>query len=307
MKRFLDWFRRESPAPREDADARRLRHLELTTAKLIREGFTGQFHAAFHGRGIEFHQLRHYQPGDDIRTIDWNVTARSGVPHVKEFIEERDLTIMICLDTSGSMGFGSVDRRKIDVAVELVSVFAFAANHSRDRVGLVTFGDEIRAHLRPGRSTQHVQRLVRDAFGAGSRCHGGSDYAVLAEFLAATLKRQSIIILLTDLLGGSEPALRPVAFRHDLIITRILDPRERAFPSRGIAELEDAETGERIAVDLGRAGTSQLFAQVERSLEREAIRSATDVLNLSTVRPFDRDLIRFFESRIARSSRRIAS
>src|ERR1700759_5474355 len=136
------------PAIRPPA-ARRVTQLEILSSRLIRLGFAGDYHSAFHGRGIEFSQVREYQPGDDVRTIDWNVTARSGVPHVKEFIEERDLTILIAVDVSGSMGFGSVDWRKCDVAAELASVFAFSAVQNSDRIGLLLFSDGVRRYVPP--------------------------------------------------------------------------------------------------------------------------------------------------------------
>jgi uncharacterized protein (DUF58 family) len=132
--------------------------LELVSARLIRAGFAGDYHSAFHGRGIEFAQVREYQPGDDVRTIDWNVTARTGVPHVKEFIEERDLTVIVAVDVSGSMGFGSVDWRKCDIAAELAAVFAFSAVQNSDRIGLLLFSTATRAYIPPRRGRAHARR-----------------------------------------------------------------------------------------------------------------------------------------------------
>src|SRR3954453_14723772 len=141
--------------------SRRVAKLEVLSARLIRPGFAGDYHSAFHGRGIEFSQVREYQPGDDIRTIDWNVTARSGVPHVKEFVEERDLTILVAVDVSGSMGFGSVDWRKCDVAAELTSVFAFSAVQNSDRIGLLLYSKNIQGYIAPRRGRMHAQVIVR--------------------------------------------------------------------------------------------------------------------------------------------------
>src|ERR1700674_558064 len=135
-----------TPPQHSDPLSRRVAQLEVLSARLIRSGFAGDYHSAFHGRGIEFAQVREYQPGDDIRTIDWNVTARSGVPHVKEFVEERDLTILVAIDVSGSMAFGSVDWRKCDIAAELASVFAFSAVQNADRIGLLLFSDDVRTY-----------------------------------------------------------------------------------------------------------------------------------------------------------------
>src|SRR5512143_954629 len=158
------FFKRKktSPVPRQ----RRVAELEIASARLIRSGFAGDYHSAFHGRGIEFAQVREYQPGDDIRTIDWNVTARSGVPHVKQFMEERDLTILIAVDVSGSMSFGSVDWRKSDIAAELTSVFAFSAVQNSDRVGLLLFDQRVRKYIPPRRGRAHAQVIVREAVAA---------------------------------------------------------------------------------------------------------------------------------------------
>src|SRR5215210_4222396 len=155
-------FKRKAPSSREPV-IRRVKDLELASARLIRAGFAGDYHSAFHGRGIEFSQVREYMPGDDIRTIDWNVTARSGVPHVKQFIEERDLTILIAVDVSGSMSFGSVDWRKCDIAAELASVFAFSAVENSDRVGLLLFSDRVRTYIAPRRGRAHAQVIVKAA------------------------------------------------------------------------------------------------------------------------------------------------
>src|SRR5512140_1844161 len=156
-------FFRSKPISHRQPLTRRVRELEILSARLIRAGFAGDYHSAFHGRGIEFSQVREYQPGDDIRTIDWNVTARSRVPHVKQFIEERDLTIVLAVDVSPSMSFGSVDRRKIDVAMELVSVLSFAAVQNGDRVGLLLFSDGVTKFIPPRRGRIHAQTLVRSA------------------------------------------------------------------------------------------------------------------------------------------------
>src|SRR5438876_8829523 len=158
-------FRRKPPQFR-DPLTRRVTQLEVLSARLIRAGFAGDYHSAFHGRGIEFAQVREYQPGDDIRSIDWNVTARSGVPHVKEFVEERDLTILVALDVSGSMAFGSVDWRKCDIAAELVSVFAFSAVENADRIGLLLFGGGATTFIVPKRGRAHAQVIVRAAVDA---------------------------------------------------------------------------------------------------------------------------------------------
>src|SRR5947208_8998848 len=163
---------------------RRVRDLEILSARLIRAGFAGDYHSAFHGRGIEFSQVREYQPGDDIRTIDWNVTARSGAPHVKEFIEERDLTVLVVIDVSGSMAFGSVDWRKCDVAAELAAVFAFSAVENSDRIGLLLFSNATRRYIPPRRGRAHAQVIVRAAVEAAMQgARGTADFDGAGRFL----------------------------------------------------------------------------------------------------------------------------
>ena len=155
------FHRKQKPPP--PPVARRVQELEIITSRLIRLGLAGEYHAAIHGRGIEFAQVREYQPGDDVRHIDWNVTARTGLAHVKEFVEERDLTVVIALDISGSMTFGSLDRRKSDIAAELTAVLAFAAEQNNDRAALLLYADEVRRFVPPRRGRKHIQQLVRTA------------------------------------------------------------------------------------------------------------------------------------------------
>ncbi|HEX8151497.1 MAG TPA: DUF58 domain-containing protein, partial [Thermoanaerobaculia bacterium] len=164
----MKFFRRK-PAEIREPLTRRVRDLEIVSARMIRAGFAGDYHSAFHGRGIEFSQVREYLPGDDVRTIDWNVTARTGTPHVKEFVEERDLTILVAVDVSGSMAFGSVDWRKCDIAAELAAVFAFSAVQNSDRAGLLLFSDSVRAYVPPRRGLTHAQVIVRTAVDAAMR------------------------------------------------------------------------------------------------------------------------------------------
>src|SRR6185436_7463570 len=156
----MSLFKRKPPDLRTPV-IRRVRELEIASARMIRAGFAGDYHSAFHGRGIEFSQVREYMAGDDIRAIDWNVTARTGVPHVKEFIEERDLTVIIAVDVSGSMGFGSVDWRKCDIAAELAAVFAFSAVENSDRAGLLPFSKNVTKYIPPRRGRGHAQVIVR--------------------------------------------------------------------------------------------------------------------------------------------------
>src|SRR6476469_2580946 len=178
--------------------ARRVAQLEILSARLIRAGFAGDYHSAFHGRGIEFSQVREYQPGDDVRSIDWNVTARSGTPHVKQFVEERDLTILIAVDVSGSMSFGSVDWRKCDIAAELTSVFAFSVVQNSYRVGLLLFSDRVLTYVPPRKGRTHAQVIVRAAVDAAMRGPGGTaNLETAARYLERISAKSAVVILLS--------------------------------------------------------------------------------------------------------------
>jgi uncharacterized protein (DUF58 family) len=294
-------FRRKPERPSRPPVARRVQELEIITARLIRLGLAGEYHAAFHGRGLEFAQVREYQPGDDIRTIDWNVTARTGLPHVKQFVEERDLTVVLAVDVSASMSFGSLDRRKGDVAAELAAVLAFAAEQNNDRAGLLLFGDQLRRYTPPRRGRAHIQRLVRDVLCEATR--GKTDLERAARFLERVLVKRSVIIFISDFLGVEvRRALRRLAVRHDVIALRITDPREERFPPGAVARLIDAESGTERLVRLSRAEVSSRAAAAQSALYDDFRRMAVDAIDVSTAIPYDRTLIRFFRQRIARMS-----
>jgi uncharacterized protein (DUF58 family) len=290
------------PATIREPLTRRVRELEVLSARLIRLGFAGDYHSAFHGRGIEFSQVREYQPGDDIRTIDWNVTARSGVPHVKQFIEERDLTILIAVDVSGSMSFGSVDWRKCDIAAELTSIFAFSAVQNSDRVGLLLFSDRVRKYIPPRRGRGHAQVIVRAAVDAAMRgTRGMADMEQATRFLERASAKRAVVILLSDFLDGAfEHALKRLNLKHDLIAIAISDPREEHVPHPGLARIVDAETGEARLVDLRRTETGKRAAQRRQQLERRFRSGGIDWLPVSTAMSYDRELLRFFRDRIIR-------
>lgn len=290
-----------SPIPPQYRDplSRRVAQLEVLSARLIRAGFAGDYHSAFHGRGIEFAQVREYQPGDDIRTIDWNVTARSGVPHVKEFVEERDLTILVAIDVSGSMAFGSVDWRKCDVAAELAAVFAFSAVQNADRVGLLLFSEEVRAYIPPRRGHAHAQVIVRAAADAAMQSTGGlADIDHAVTFLERVNAKRAVVIVLSDFLDlNFERPLRRLGRRHDVVALALRDPREERFPSGGLVRLIDAETGNRRLVELGRDDVARRATQRSQQLARRFRAAAVDWLEISTAVPYDRALLRFFRER----------
>jgi uncharacterized protein (DUF58 family) len=277
--------------------------LEILSARLIRAGFAGDYHSAFHGRGIEFSQVREYQPGDDIRTIDWNVTARSGVPHVKQFVEERDLTVILAIDVSRSMLFGSVDWRKCDIAAELAAVFAFAAVQNSDRIGLLLFSDGVRRYIPPRRGRAQAQVIVRMAAQAAGQGGGAATNMDRAgAFLESVIAKRSVVIVLSDFLDFPfERTLKRLNRKHDVIALAIRDPREEHVPDRGLARLIDAESGQERLVDLRRSEVGKRAAQRNHLLARRFRTSGIDHLTVSTAMPYDRDLLRFFRQRIARS------
>ncbi len=294
-------FKRKPPKYRQPLQ-RRVRDLEIVSARLIRAGFAGDYHSAFHGRGIEFSQVREYLPGDDVRAIDWNVTARSGVPHVKEFIEERDLTILVAVDVSGSMAFGSIDWRKIDIAAELAAVFAFSAVQNSDRVGLLLFAESVRSFLPPRRGRSHAQVLVRGAVDAAMRgCSGSADFEAAAMFLDRVAVKRAVVIVISDFLDSDfEKPLRRLNRRHDVVAITIGDPREERFPDRGVVRLVDAESGEVRTVDLRRSDVGRRASIRRQTLNRRFVQSGVDHLQLSTAMPYDRELLRFFRERVVR-------
>lgn len=301
-------FRAQPPDLRAPL-VRRVRDLEMLSARLIRAGFAGDYHSAFHGRGIEFSQVREYMPGDDIRTIDWNVTARSGVPHVKEFVEERDLTVIVAVDVSGSMAFGSVDWRKCDIAAELAAVFAFSAVENSDRAGLLLFSDSVRTFIPPRRGRTHAQVIVRAAAEAALRGTGGSaDLDHATRFLERVAGKRAVVLILSDFLDLSfERSLNRLNRKHDVIAVPIVDPREERFPAGALARVYDLESGAERLVDLSHADVKRRAAQRHEQLERRFRVAAIDHLPVSTALPYDRDLLRFFKERAARRSRGASS
>ena len=298
---MLSIFRPKPPEKRSAAIPRRIRELEIVTARLIRAGFAGQYHAAFHGRGIEFAQVREYLPGDDVRIIDWNVTARSGSPYVKEFVEERDLTILLAIDVSASMLFGSLDRRKIDLACELAAVLAFAALQNGDRVGLLLFSGDIVKYVPPRRGRIHVEALLRDILLLSGSASGAAKYSGAVEFIERVTVKRAVILLISDFLDADfERPLQRLNRRHDLVALRLSDPREERFPEKGVVRLMDAETGRRVEVSLRRNRVRQRTEQRERRLAEKFRRLGIDSVTLQTALPYEQTLLRFFNHRIAR-------
>jgi uncharacterized protein (DUF58 family) len=278
-----------------------VRKIQIRTSHMVTDVFAGQYQSVFKGRGMEFAEVRLYQPGDDVRTIDWNVTARTGVPHVKRFAEERELTVMLLVDASASTYFGSRRQLKSTLAAELAALFAFSAITNNDKVGLVIFTDRIELALPPRKGTHHVLRVIREVLSirpAGRR----TDIPAALEHLDKVTKRRSVVFVLSDFLDPRcRQALRIAARRHDVIAVVLEDPREATLPSVGLVELEDAESGERYVVDTGNPRVRDRFAReaaAARAERNRQLRGAdVDAVLVDTDRPYTQALLRFFRMR----------
>jgi uncharacterized protein (DUF58 family) len=283
---------------------RKVRRIEIATNRLVDQGVAGDYHAVFKGLGMEFAEVRPYQPGDDVRTIDWNVTARMGVPFVKKYVEERDLTIFLVIDVSGSLSFGSRAILKRELAAEIAALLAFAAVRNQDRVGAALVSDRMELFLPPQRRRTHVLRLVREVLDRPA--HGGTDLEKGLDAVLSALKRRSVLFVISDFLGSPcTRALKAAAARHDLILVEIVDPRDQEVPAVGPVVLRDAETGRLALVD-GRKAARQHAEN--RSREREELsrlvrRLGVDRLELRTDRPYLKTILTFFEQRRRRLQR----
>ena len=288
-----------------------IRRIEIRTRRLVADVFSGEYQSVFKGRGMEFTEVREYLPGDDIRSIDWNVTARTGHPYIKKFEEERELTIMFVVDASGSGAFGSVKRFKAELAAELCAVLAFSATRNNDRVGLVMFSDRIEKIVPPQKGRRHVLRVVRELL--YSEPEGtGTDIPMALDYLANVVRRHAVVFLVSDFQAeGYERALSVANRRYDLIAVDVSDPREQELPRVGMVELEDAETGERISVDAGDRKFVQRFArEVERRRAETGLgfrRLGVDRIAVSTDRPYVEPLERFFRMRARRAGPLVAA
>jgi uncharacterized protein (DUF58 family) len=287
---------------------RQIRRLQLRARRAVEDLLGGEYRSVFKGSGIAFEEVREYQPGDDIRAIDWNVTARMGHPFVKRFIEERELTLLLAVDCSGSNQFGTRLQQKREVAAELAAVLAFSAISNNDRVGLVQFTDRVERFVPPRKGTRHVLRLIRDVLFYQPE-HRGTSLREGLDYLNRVLHRRTIVFLLSDFLDeGFEKSFKRTGRRHDLIAVRIIDPREEELPSVGLLELEDAETGARLLLDTGSRPVREAYAAAataRRAALRELCHSArVDLVEVSTDGGHLDALIRFFRLRERRLKRR---
>lgn len=280
---------------------RRIRHIEIRTKGLVNSFFGGEYHSAFKGRGMEFAEVRPYQIGDDIRTIDWNVSARTGEAYVKIFEEEREQTLLLMVDVSGSGDFGSRQRLKRELAAEICAVVAFSAIRNNDKVGLLLFSDQIELFVPPKKGRRHVLRLIRDLF-AHEPLSRGTDLGAALTHALHVLRRRSILLIVSDFLDNRfEKPLRTVGRRHDTVAIRLEDPREEELPPVGLVHLTDAETGQEVVLDTRSRAARRAFAgyAYTRRAAIEALlkRIRIDHIAIRTDEDYVEPLIRFFRQR----------
>ena len=287
----------------------RVRRIEITTRKLVEEGLAGEYHSVFKGRGMEFDEVRQYVPGDDVRTIDWNVTARTGEPYVKSYVEERELTVMLAVDVSGSGDFGTRNRFKRELAVELAAVMSIAATTNNDKVGLLLFTDRVELLVPPMKGRSHVLRMLRDLL-AFEPAGVGTDIRLALDTVYVLLKRRSIVFLISDFLadpGSYRQAMLVTNRRHDVAAFDISDPLESEMADVGIIALEDAESGRQRLVDTGdrqwRRDFSERVARLDAEKSDVLAAAGVDRVRVGTERDYIAEVGAFFKNRLQRMSR----
>jgi uncharacterized protein (DUF58 family) len=286
---------------------RQIRRLQLKARRAVEDLLGGEYHSVFRGVGIAFEEVREYQPGDDVRMIDWNVTARFGTPFIKRFVEERELTVVLLVDCSGSQRFGTCYQQKREVAAELAAVLAFSAIANNDKVGLLCCTDHVERFVPPRKGTRHVLRIIRDIL-FYQPTHSGTCLRAGLDYLNRVQHRRTIVFLLSDFLDRNfEQAFKRTGRRHDLIAVRIADPREEELPAVGLLELEDAETGARRLLDTNSRTVRAAYADEARrrrdGLAQLARTAGADFVEVATDGTHLDALIRFFHLRARRLRR----
>ncbi|KPL02228.1 MAG: hypothetical protein AMJ90_06375 [candidate division Zixibacteria bacterium SM23_73_2] len=283
---------------------KKIRGIEIRTKKLVNDVFSGEYHSVFKGRGMDFLEVREYQPGDDVRIIDWNVTARYGYPFVKKFKEERELTVVFLVDASASGQFGTTDRFKGEIAAELCSLLAYSATKNNDKVGMIIFTDKIEKYIPPKKGRFHVLRLIREVLYFKPE-NKKTDLNCALEYLGRVIKRRAIVFLISDFLCSDfEKPLRIASRKHDLIAIKIEDPREIELVNVGLLELEDSESGEKITLDTMdpevRGSFADYVTRENQDLERMFGSMDLDRVSVLTDRSYVDPLIKFFKKRAKR-------
>jgi uncharacterized protein (DUF58 family) len=281
--------------------AKKIRYIQIYTTKVVNDVLAGEYESVFKGRGMEFDEVREYQAGDDVRNIDWNVTARAGKPFIKKFREERELTVMFLVDLSASGSFGSVKQTKSELAAEICALLAFAAIKNNDKVGLIVFTDQVEMFIPPGKGAPHVLRVIREILSFRPR-RTRTDLTRALDYLGRVQSRRAVVFLISDFQAeGFEKSLRVLGRKHDVIAVTISDSRESRLPDVGLLELEDAETGEIVVIDTGSREIQKRYESL--SLERagelgENLRSmGIDQIRAETGRGYIRDMMVFFKNR----------
>lgn len=287
---------------------KKIRQIEIRSRRLVNDLFVGEYLAVFRGRGIEFSDVREYLPGDDVRTIDWNVTARLGAPFVKKFVEERELSVLLAVDVSASGLFGTVAQSKRELATEIAALLAFSAANNNDKVGLVAFSSAIERFIPPAKGARHVLRLLRDLLFLQPQ-EPGTSIAHALDYTSHVLKRRSTVFLLSDFLDeGYESILRVATRRHDIVAISITDPREFVLPDLGLIELEDAETGGHLLIDSSDPQVQRLYqakAEAQRQ-QRDRLLGALNVdhIAVTTGESYIEPMIAFFRRRARNTGQR---
>jgi len=288
---------------------KKIRQIEIRTKKLVNTMFAGEYKSTFKGTGIEFLDVREYLPGDDVRTIDWKVTARMGRPYVKKFVEDRELTVILCVDASGSGHFGTRNQFKLEQAAEIAATLAFSAVQNNDKVGLLFFTDHIEKYIPPKKGRFHVLRLIRDILFFEPE-HKGTDPTLALEFLMNLIKHRAIIFFVSDFIGDAFKSdmlripLGVVAKRHDLVVITITDPAEEILPRLGLVELEDSETGETMTIDTYDTNLLKQYRayRLQQREDRQRLLKSLGIDNveLTTAENFTPKLHKFFQERARR-------
>ncbi|MHB8575410.1 MAG: DUF58 domain-containing protein [Dehalococcoidia bacterium] len=281
---------------------RRVRRIEIRSRRLVNSLFLGEYHAVFRGRGIEFSEVREYSPGDEVRSIDWNVTARQGKPFVKKFVEERELTVLLLVDVSASGAFGTAAQTKREVATEIAALLALSAINNQDRVGLLAFTDEVETFMTPAKGQRHVLRIVRELLSLAPR-RKGTNITTALDYATRILNRRAVVFIISDFLDQTayEVPLRVMSRRHDLIAISLTDPRELELPDVGMVQLEDAETGEVVLVDTHDRRVRQGYAEQTEAQRQRRERlfkaNSVETIDISTAVSYVDPLMAFFRRR----------
>ena len=284
---------------------RKIRQVEIKARVLADELLLGSYRSVFRGWGLDFEEVREYEPGDDIRSIDWNVTARMNTPYIKKFREERELNVFVLVDMSASSWFGTAAQSKRELAIDVAALLAFAAVRNNDRLSLVLFSDKVQRYVPPRTGRDHLLRVIRDLLFEPPR-RAKTDLAAVSRFVANVTKKRSVVFLISDFLDtGFESPLRRLGQKHDVVAVTLSDPRESELPPIGVIGLEDAETGRVAYVDTDAAAVREAYAAAARLRRTERLRSFgrmnLDAVDLSTDRPYVPALMSFFSARTKRA------